>query len=298
MSGSIISSTAIDLSRLPPPDIIEALDYEAILASMRIDLIARAPGLDDLDETDPAIKLLEVAAYREFVLRQRINDAARGCMIAYAAGADLDQLAAFFGVERLTIVAATDDAPAQYESDAELRRRILLAPDGFTVAGPESAYVFHAKSASGDVLDAGASSPAPGEVIVSVLSRVGDGTATAALLALVDAAVGPDGVRPMSDQVTVASAQIVPFTIEAQLWIYAGPDAGLILQTSRDALDAYLLASRKLARDIPRTAIIAALHVSGVQRVDLISPAADVVIEAVQAAAAVEIAVTVAGNAL
>jgi phage-related baseplate assembly protein len=38
--------------------------------------------------------------------------------------------------------------------------------------------VFHARSAHPDVLDASAPSPVPGEVYVTVLSRLGDGTAS------------------------------------------------------------------------------------------------------------------------
>src|SRR5258707_10016523 len=34
------------------------------------------------------------------------------------------------------------------------RSRVHLAPRGFTVAGPEGAYIYHARSADGQVLDA------------------------------------------------------------------------------------------------------------------------------------------------
>ena len=63
------------------------------------------------------------------------------------------------------------------ESDPDFRRRIQLAPEGFSVAGPEGAYIFHALSADPGVLDACATSPSPGEVVVTVLARAGDGTA-------------------------------------------------------------------------------------------------------------------------
>ncbi|MBA4162391.1 MAG: baseplate assembly protein, partial [Novosphingobium sp.] len=91
------SSTAIDLSRLPPPDVVEALDFEAIFNRLRADFLARYPEFTAFVESDPAIKLLEVVAYSELVMRQRINDAARSVLIAYALGGDLDNLAAIFG---------------------------------------------------------------------------------------------------------------------------------------------------------------------------------------------------------
>lgn len=53
---------------------------------MRADLVARAPALLGAlaIESDPLNKLLEVCVYREMILRQRVNDAAKGVMIAYA----------------------------------------------------------------------------------------------------------------------------------------------------------------------------------------------------------------------
>jgi len=75
--------TAIDLSALTPPDIIETIDYEAIVKDMRDDLVARFPaivGVIDL-ESEPARKLIEAFAYRELLLRARINDSARAVLL-------------------------------------------------------------------------------------------------------------------------------------------------------------------------------------------------------------------------
>ncbi|NUV25651.1 hypothetical protein MS6204_04603 [Escherichia coli] len=41
-------------------------------------------------ESEPATKLLQENAYRELLLRQRINEAAQAVMVAYAMGGDLD----------------------------------------------------------------------------------------------------------------------------------------------------------------------------------------------------------------
>lgn len=298
MPGSISTSTAVDLSRLPAPDIVEALEYESILASIKAELVALDPSLDALGESDPATKLLQVVAYRELLLRQRVNEAARACMVAYAAGGDLDQLAAIFGVTRLVLEPASEQAgtPAVVESDEDLRRRVLLAPDSYSVAGPRSAYVFHALSADSDVLDASATSPAPGEVIVSVLSRSGDGTPGPAVLAAVEAAVNGETVRPLTDQVTVQAAELVPFDVTAQLTLYAGPDSQLILSTAQAAVDSFLAEARRLARDVPRSALTAALHVASVQRVELLAPAADIVVSDLQAPLPGTVTLTLVGT--
>lgn len=291
------SSTAIDLSRLPPPDVIEALDFEAILARRKADFLARYPEFSAFVESDPAIKLLETGAYAELVLRQRINDAARSVLIAYALGGNLDHLAALFGVTRRVITPANPPAvpAAIMESDEDLRRRVLLAPDSYSVAGPASAYVYHALSADGDVLDASAISPRPGEVTVSVLSRIGDGTASPELLAIVRDLLAGDEVRPLTDRVTVQSAVIVPFDVVAQLILYPGPDAELILATAIAALEQLLASNRRLGRNVARSAIIAALHVGGVQRVNLLDPVGDIVVEPTQVALPGDRQVTIAG---
>lgn len=291
------SSTAIDLSRLPAPDVVEALDFETIYARRRADFIARYPQFTAFVESDPAIKLLETGAYAELVLRQRINDAARSVLIAYALGGDLDNLAAVFGVQRRVITPANPPAVpvAIMESDEDLRRRVLLAPDSYSVAGPASAYVFHALSADGDVLDASAISPRPGEVTVAVLSRLGDGTASPALLATVRNLLAGDEVRPLTDRVTVQSAVLVPFDVIAELTLYPGPDAQLILETATAALEQLLADNRRLGRNIARSAMIAALHVGGVQSVDLVEPVADIFVEQTEVASFGTIEVTIAG---
>lgn len=298
MTTLITSATAIDLSKLPPPQFVEQLSFEAIRGNILADVVARMPGFDALLESDPAMKLIEAFAYRELVLRASFNDRGLGVMVAYATGANLDQLAALYGVTRL-VIAPADPATgiaAVLESDDALRRRSLLAVDAFSVAGPESAYVFHALSASGDVLDASATSPSPGEVVVTVQSRLGDGTASPALVAAVEAVVNSDGIRPLTDHVTVASAAIVPFTVDARLWLYPGPDATVVQAQAMTRLNEWLASAERLGRNVVRSAIVAALHVPGaIQRVELLAPAVDLVLGRMQASNCAGVNVVVAG---
>ena len=149
-TGVSPSFTPIDLSKLPPPPVVEPLDFEAIRADLLADFIARYPEFSAVVESEPVLKLFEAWAYRELLLRQRINDAARSVMIATAGGADLEHLAALFGVERLT-----------GEDDHALRYRSQLAIESFSVAGPAGAYMFHGLSASDAIKDLDVTSPAP-----------------------------------------------------------------------------------------------------------------------------------------
>lgn len=152
--------SAINLAQLPLPDAVETLDFEAIVAAMKADLIARMPGLEAVMqlESDPLNVLVEVCAYRELLIRARANDAVRAVHLATATGADLDNLAALFGVARLTMLpanpATVPPTAAVMEADAALRLRAQMALAGFSTAGPSAAYEFHARSADARVRDA------------------------------------------------------------------------------------------------------------------------------------------------
>lgn len=282
--------TAVDLSKLPAPAAVESLDYETILSAMVSDfqaaMAARGVAFDAILESDPVLVALQVAAWREVNLRQRVNESVRAVLLPYASGTDLDNVAATRGVARRELVPANPvtGEPAVMESDEELRRRTVLAPEAYTTAGSVGAYLFHALSAHPDVLDASIDSPAPCQVHVSVLSRVGDGTPAAPVLAAVTAALDADTVRPLTDQVTVAAREPVDVAITAQIHTLPGPDSALVMAEVSNRLDAYVAETARLGRDVTRSALIAALHAPGVQRVALASPAADVPVGVRQAA--------------
>lgn len=87
--------TVLDFATIPAPTIIEALDFELILQDLIDDLRSRDASYTAILESDPVIKLLEVCAARELILRQRINDALLATLLRYSNGPDLDNLAAF-----------------------------------------------------------------------------------------------------------------------------------------------------------------------------------------------------------
>ncbi len=293
--------TGIDLSKLPAPQVVEPLSYEDILAELRADLVARAPELAAVIalESEPAVKILQVAAYRELLLRQRVNDAARAVMLPHAVGADLDNLAALLGVARQLIDPGDPEAlppiPPTWESDARLRRRAQLALEGFSTAGPAGAYVFHALSASVEVADASVTSPAPGEVLVTVLASAGDGTASPELVATVAAALSHEDVRPLTDHVTVQGAQILPYAIAATLTIQPGPDPEMVRAAAEAAATAFAAVQHRLGHDVTLSGLYAALHQPGVHRVALSSPAADIVAAGHQATWCLGVTVTTGG---
>lgn len=297
----------IDLSQLPAPGVVETLNYETLLAERKATLISLYPAAQQQAiartlalESEPIVKLLEENAYREVILRQRINEAAQAVMVAWALDGDLDQLGANNGVTRLVITPADTSTipptPAVMESNDDFRARIASAFEGLSVAGPTGAYEYHAKSADGRVADASAISPSPASVTVTVLARDGNGSAPTDLLTAVETALNDENVRPVADRVTVQSAQIVNYVIDAELYLYPGPEAEPIRAASQAKLAAYVTAQKRLGRDIRLSALYAAIHVEGVQRVNLIQPVADVVLDKTQAAFCTGYTLTVGGS--
>ncbi|HEJ7034090.1 TPA: baseplate J/gp47 family protein [Serratia marcescens] len=294
----------IDLSQLPSPQIIEPLDFETILVDVKAVMIAAFPADQQASvaaalslESEPLNVIAQAMAYRELLLRRRINEGAAACMLSHAEGTDLDNLAANLDTERLTITPETDTSDAVIESDEALRLRAQSAFEGMSVAGPSAAYEYFARSASGKVADARATSPAPAEVVIAVLSTDGDGTASPELLAAVTAAVNDEEVRPLGDRVTVRSADIVDYSIDAELFLYPGPESEPIINAAMASLRGFLADNdKKIGRDVARSAISASLHVQGVQRVVLRSPATDLQISDTQAARNVGYAVENGGT--
>lgn len=290
----------IDLSLLPPPDVIENIDYEKVYESRVNTFRQLYPEFDALLESDPVVKLVELVAYLEVQLRARINDSARAVMLASATGADLEHLAALYGVTRLVTdpgdATAVPPIPPTMETDDSLRYRTQLAVEGMSTAGPEGAYRFHARSAHGDVADASISSPTPGQVVVTIMSNDGDGTAPQSLLDSVYAALSKEVIRPLTDEVVMQGAEIIPYKIIAELVLFPGPAPGPVIESVRASAERYVKSMHRLGYDITESGLHAALHLPGVQRVNLLSPSPPIICQHHQATFCKEITLTYAGH--
>ncbi|TIS37504.1 baseplate J/gp47 family protein [Mesorhizobium sp.] len=281
---------ALDFSTLAAPEIIETLDFDAVLDAMIADATARfsSAGVDyDVGnlETDPVKVVLEAAAYREVLLRARVNDAARANLLAFATGADLDHLAGFYDVARLAS-----------ETDSALRSRTILAIQGRSPAGPEEHYSFVARSADVRVrevrvyrVDGGPS------VRVALLASDNGGVPDSAMLAAVTAAVTAADVRVVSDVVDVVAATQTTSNIVASVWLL--PDTPMSVFNGLEAvLRAAWAAEAGIGFDLNPSWIASRLHVAGVSRVMVSTPAAPVIVDDNHAIALGAITLTMAGR--
>ena len=267
--------STVDLSALPPPEVLESLDFEdAYQEELSVFRTYMGDNWNATLESDPVVKLLELGAYRRLQTRARINDGAKALLLAYAQRTDLDQLAANVRLKRLVVQEANalsvPPVPKVMELDDALRERIQLVYEGLTTAGPRNSYILHARNASALVADAQAESPSPAHVVVTVLHLEGNGVADQPLLDKVLAHLSDEDIRPVGDRVTVQSAEVQEYRIEAVLHMTgAGSENEAILAEATRRLAAWINPRRRLGVEIARSAIDAQLHITGVSRVDL-----------------------------
>jgi phage-related baseplate assembly protein len=281
---------AIDLATFPPPEAIEKLDFEAILAEIMADAQARfdAAGIAyDVGalETDPVKIVAEAAAYRELLLRARINDAVRANLLALARGANLDHLAAFYDAARMP------DEP-----DDRFRLRTQLIIQGRSTGGTEPRYRAVALGASLRVADAAVSRVGTSPLIqVAVVAADNNGVADAGLLALVAAAVQAPAVRMVNDTIQVIAAVTDTIDVSARIWLL--PDAsGSLVEALVPALRADWAAEGGLGFDLTREWLLSRLMKTGVQRVEIVTPAANIVVPPGRAVALGTIDLTLMGR--
>ncbi len=307
-----------DLSAMPRPAVLEALDYEALLAERKAMYNGLMPlllddsgqptiqpatlvqteretfwkiplkgdaGLFYLDlESDPSVRHLQQDAYVELLYRNRINQASLANMPAYATGSDLDHIALRYGVHRLVIQEATDTTAAMQESDDAFRKRVLLAIEGFARGGSTGWYLFNTLSADGRVKDAQVTSPSPCDIVITVLSHDDDGTADEALLDVIREHINSRNIRVLGDRITIRSAEIVHYRIDADVHMYNGPSAAAVLSAIERAWTAFRGQSERIGHWVTESGVHEALHQPGVYRVVVNTPDLPLEISASQAA--------------
>lgn len=249
----------INLALLPSLTIIKQLSHAEIVAA-----VVKAAGIENASPADPAYRVALAGAYRELLVRQDANEQARGLLLAFAEGPQLDHIA-------VTYYQHPDGSPLTRlagEKDDDFRARLQASPEALSVAGPDGAYVQGAKSAHANVKGASVSSPAPVEVELTVLSHVGDGVPTDELLAAVFAYMWPR--RPFTDRLTVLPAEVVRFAVNAELYLKEGPDPELVRKASQDAAAVYLETQHRLKARVVESALHAAMSVEGVEEVRLL----------------------------
>lgn len=266
------AGTGID--SLPAPGILETIDFEVLLESMKDYLQTNLPEWTGRDiESDPINKVLEVFSYRETLLRQRINEAAEANLLNFATSGDLEQLAVFYGIERQVD-----------ETDSELRARTITHIKGFSVGGTADAYKAKVLSVSSNIRDISLDSPEQGKVRITVLSKDGDGAPDQTLLDSITEKVNADDVKIITDTIEVRGAEIITVNINVLLHLYPDtPDE--VLDKAREDFPILFNLARGMGWNLTKSWIVRQLHLEGVQEVEILEPSENISVDEFQSVA-------------
>lgn len=172
----------------------------------------------------------------------------------------------------------TTNGGSDAETDDEMRERIKLAPAQFSVAGPNDAYKFFAKSAHPLIIDVAVTSPNPGDVYIYPLLLNGEAPSTE-IIDAVYAACNSEKVRPLTDSVYVEAPTQINYTIAISLKLLTTAVQDDVLAAINKNLDDYT-ADRKtrLGVDVVKSQLIKCAMVPGVYSANVTSPSADIVV--------------------
>jgi phage-related baseplate assembly protein len=241
-------------------------------------------------EFDPIRIQQETGAYFETLLRNRVNQAARAVTLAFAVGGSLDAVGSRYpgGMPRLA-----------GEGDDAYRTRVWLSPNTFTQNGVYENYVFFsltAAQAAGTPLQDCQVQSTPGspQVYITIMANGAPVTAlkdangdytgtfsaypspipTDAQIASVATYIAEPGQgrKGQTDVVNVNGPNIVNATLSVQFFMFPGWDQGAMMNVLCPALAAMIEGQRYLGYSLTRSAIDAALKVSGVSSVLVSSP--------------------------
>lgn len=163
---------------------------------------------------------------------------------------------------------------ADEESDDAYAERIRLAPESFSVAGPDGAYIYWAKAASQNISDVKVKSPVGGEVNVYILMKNGK-LPTEEELSVVESKMMDEQIRPLTDKVIVKAPSIINYTVSVEYWIanQSSQVSPIIEKQVNQAFEGYLEWQRsKMGRDVDFSELIARLKKDGAARVSVSSP--------------------------
>ena len=172
------------------------------------------------------------------------------------------------------IVSATNIVPSSggddIEGDDDLTYRVLMAPAGYSVAGPKEAYEYWARQFRTDVADVKVHTPSATEVVVLFMLENGvapDGTIIASMSEFLHNAE----IRPLTDKVTVSAPEDVNYNLDVVYYINRSDaaNAATIQAAVIAAVEDYKSWQRKIGRDINPDELVRRIREAGAKRIEL-----------------------------
>jgi len=231
------------LAVLPQPQLVEEFTVDQILQGKLatfLKIYKEDTGTDytDLTESSIVVRLLRSASEEEAALRVQINERHRSKYVYFSRDENLQILAREEGI-----------IPAQGETDARLRERIIEERSGSSSAGPPEWYRQHALAVAPDEIeDVTAERMSLSHIRIAISARNEDGIPSADLVARVHARLTSDEVHA-DDEVLIEVIGAEPQVLHVRALIYLFEDVDTAVF---DALFAVFKKSFALRRGLGR----------------------------------------------
>ncbi|MGI6436417.1 MAG: baseplate assembly protein [Syntrophomonadaceae bacterium] len=219
-----------------------------------------------LTDTTVAAGTLQIDVYAECTIEGTVGNGWQIGQINQL----VDPLLWIIQVQNITVSSGGSDI----ESDDNYRQRIYEAPESFSVAGPEGAYKYWARTASNLISDVAVYSPAAGQVEIRPLLKDGE-IPSQEILDAVTAICNSRSIRPLTDQVIVAVPQVVNYDVTIEYYVEKdrATEASAIQVAVTEAVNGYIAWQKeRLGRDINPSELIARVMGAGAKRTTVTSP--------------------------
>ena len=163
---------------------------------------------------------------------------------------------------------------AELESDESLAERTYLAPSSYSVAGPEDAFSYWAKTYNANIGSVKPTTPEPGVAVIYVLMKDGTMPGQEILDGLTEY-LQDEQIRPMTDRVTAAAPYAVDFSINLQYYINQSDQAqaAKIQSEVETAVQEYISwQTTAIGRDINPDELRRLIKTAGAKRIIITSP--------------------------
>lgn len=168
----------------------------------------------------------------------------------------------------------TSHGGTDLESDDNYRNRIHLAPEGFSVAGPEGAYEYFARQYSSLISDLKITSPSDGVVDIRILLKNGVLPDTTFINGVFEYLNAKER-RPLTDKLQTSAPTTTTYDLNVTYYLRSSDIAiESELKTKVEAaIDEYVTWQRsKIGRDVNPSELISKMIVAGAKRVVVTSP--------------------------
>lgn len=160
------------------------------------------------------------------------------------------------------------------QSDEDFREKIFLAPSGYSTAGPEDAYIYHAKVYSSLISDIKLLTPSADTVQLVVLKKNGE-IPDAEFLENLQVYLSDNNIKPMTEYVTVIAPTVVRYNISGKYYINRSDkdNVTLIMEAVTSAIEEYISWQKnKIGRDLNPFHLQYLLMKAGIKRTELTAP--------------------------